>query len=295
MYGLRQLARGVRDPSLALSEAVDLYFDRVAAHEGVDFFARDWDTLVVLDACRYDLFAECADFTDVEAVQSPASQTEEFLEKTVAGRTLDDTVYVSANPQVTRVDASFADVVPLWESAWDEALRTVPPEAVVDAVLDRTEAFADKRLVVHFVQPHIPFIGPTGEELSQPSFQGDVLENRGESVDNVWMRLRRGELDEQRVRAAYRENLELALPEVRRLVESLDGRTVVTSDHGNAFGEWWTYGHPPNRHIDALTRVPWATVESGERRPVTPADRTVSTAEVGDDRVSERLEHLGYV
>lgn len=296
MYSLRQVSRGVRDPSLVLSEAVDQYFQRFSTHEGVNFFNQDWDTMVILDGCRYDLAADCSEFPGaLDAIQSPASQTTEFLQKTVADRTFPDTVYVSANPQLTRVDAEFADVVPLWESAWDDDRRTVPPHAVVDALEDSTEAFVDKRLVVHFVQPHIPFIGPTGDQFEQPSFQGDVLENRGAAVDNVWMQLRRGKVAKEEVRRAYKENLQIALPAVSRLLDLVDGKTVITSDHGNAFGEWWTYGHPPGRHIDALTRVPWATVNTGQRPEITTTSKTISTADLDDDAVTNRLKHLGYV
>lgn len=296
MYSLQQIRRGVQDPSLVLGEAAGVYLDRFTSHEGVDFFERDWDSMLILDACRYDLFRATNELDGrLDSVQSPASQTTEFLEKTVDGETLADTVYVSANPQVTRVDADFADVVPLWEDGWDDESRTVRPETVADDVLDRRDEYADKRLVVHFVQPHIPFIGPTGETFEQPSLQGGVLENRGERVQNVWMRLRRGELDEDEVWRAYRENLVVALPAVERLLDALEGKTVVTSDHGNAFGEWFTYGHPPERHIDPLTHVPWFVSENGPRRETTDADETVSTTDLSTAAVRDRLSHLGYV
>ncbi len=296
MHWLEQIRRGFQDPSLVLGAAVGVYFDRFSTHRGVNFFTRDWDTLIILDACRYDLFEAIPSLDgQLSAFQSPASQTREFLEATIEGQTLADMVYISANPQVTRVEASFADVIPLWRLAWDNQKQTVPPDAVADHVLRRIDEFDDKRVVIHFVQPHIPFIGPTGETFAQPSLQGDVLRNRGDGVQNVWMRLRRGELDEVEVWRAYRENLELALPAVWRLVNGIDGKTVVTSDHGNAFGEWWTYGHPPTRHIDPLTRVPWLVVENGPRRQIVEAEETVTTTAIEGDDVHERLAHLGYV
>lgn len=289
-----KIRRGLRNPSMVLGALYDVYFSRLASHEGVDFFARDWDNLLVLDACRYDLFEAVSTLPgDLSPVHSPASQTREFLEKTVDGRTFEDVVYATANPQLTRVDARFADVVPLWEDAWDDELGTVPADRVVDWLLDHRERFDDKRLVAHFVQPHIPFVGPTGRRLRQPGFQGDVLPNRGDDVENVWQRLRKGEVSKAVVWEAYRENLELALPAVERLVRAVAGKTVVTSDHGNALGEWLVFGHPPNRHIDALTRVPWLTID-GARRECTPAEDTVATRDIDPTAVTERLRHLGY-
>lgn len=46
--------------------------------------------------------------------------------------------------------------------------------------------------------------------------------------------------------------------EVSELLKNLsDKKVVITSDHGEAFGEWGIYGHPGGVYIKALTEVPW--------------------------------------
>ena len=58
----------------------------------------------------------------------------------------------------------------------------------------------------------------------------------------------------------------------RTLIESLDGKTVVTSDHGNLFGRrLWPiplqkYGHPPGLRFPELIEVPWHETPFENRR-----------------------------
>jgi len=61
MYSPDQVWRGIRLPRRAFLEAWRLYNRRVRGRTGIEVMAADWDTLVVLDACRYDLFTEIND------------------------------------------------------------------------------------------------------------------------------------------------------------------------------------------------------------------------------------------
>ncbi|MFB6225474.1 MAG: hypothetical protein ABEI13_03390, partial [Candidatus Paceibacteria bacterium] len=93
---------------------------------------------------------------------------------------------------------------------------------------------------------------------------------------NVWQRLKKGELKKEEVREAYRENLEVALPAVKQLIRNLSGKTVVTSDHGNVFGELVfpipirIYGHPAGFRLEGLTKVPWVEFSYDNRRNIEP-------------------------
>lgn len=124
----------------------------------------------------------------------------------------------------------------------------------------------------------------------------EVVDER-EGIRDPWMAVEAGLVDHDTLWAAYRSNLELVMEPVWRLVESLDGKTVVTSDHGNLIGErGWPvpmrlYGHPTGVRLPGLVRVPWATVE-GERREIEGEETTDNLAD--DGVVAERLEDLGY-
>jgi hypothetical protein len=79
-----------------------------------------------------------------------------------------DTVYLTANPNLKpEYEPCFYQVFRLWESEWDEELNTATPDRVTERALDVASELPHKRLVVHFIQPHRPFIGEIGRKLSQ--------------------------------------------------------------------------------------------------------------------------------
>jgi hypothetical protein len=148
------------------------------------------------------------------------------------------------------------------------------------------------------VQPHFPFIGNTGREIQQRGFteedrHGKKSDNNNTQHEHIWQRLEQGELDKKIVWKAYRENLELALTEVNRLLANIDGKPVLTSDHGNALGSWRTYGHPCGRYHPSLVIVPWFEPEFDSRRTITEneLDQKLDTTA----KITERLEDLGYI
>ncbi|WP_053772543.1 hypothetical protein [Halorubrum tropicale] len=88
-------------------------------------------------------------------------------------------------------------------------------------------------------------------------------------------------------------NLRLALDEIELLLENVEAETVViTSDHGNALGEWLVYGHPPTMPMDCLRVVPWIETTAADRGEYEPE------IEPGVDHETDREEQLaalGYV
>ena len=188
--------------------------------DGINFLEQDWDVLIVLDACRYDLFKRNNPFdASVEKVQSNASQTREYIENNFVDQDCRDTVYVTASPQFADFNLQFAHIEHVWENHWDEELRTVLPESVTDAAIDVADSYDNKRIIVHYMQPHYPFIGPTGRELSE---QATFVPNPKHL--SVWEQLSAGRLSEDIVREAYEENLSIVLPEVERLVANVEGK-----------------------------------------------------------------------
>lgn len=292
-----------------LVRTVGAYQDMRGA-DGCDVMAEDWDTLIVLDACRYDTFERYNPIPGaLSSRRSRGSATVEFLEANFSGGTFHDTVYVNAHPNVTRhLDESFHDRLDVWRDEWDDDLNTVPPGPVTAAVERAHERYPRKRLIVHYLQPHCPFIGPWARANLAPQAgiahtRAQVLGEEPDSDDGqyAWNQLRAGLVSAERLRRAYEENLQLVLPHVAHLVATLDGKTVVTSDHGNLFGERVfpspvrLYEHPPGLHADSLVTVPWLTVDASSRRTITaepPVRDDPATA--NDSALADHLHHLGY-
>jgi hypothetical protein len=225
----------------------------------------------------------------------------EFLETNTAGKQLHDVVYVTANPHVYHLEpATFHAVVDTLDR-WDPTLQTVPPGIVTNAALEAAAQYPHKRMLIHYMQPHYPFLGPTGYKLDhrghRPHADADVLRE-----PNIWAILqwqKDPSITEEMVRQAYIENLELVLEHVHTLLDEFEGRTVVSADHGNLIGDrLWPipvrgYGHPPGLRAPALIEVPWLIHDEGPRRVVRP-DRPVDPPDHSADRLDSKLRALGY-
>ncbi|WP_340101527.1 hypothetical protein [Salinibaculum salinum] len=290
-----------------LTHVVSRYYEFIG-HEGTPVTADDWDNLLVLDACRYDLFTEAFNDSDLPGIlekrRSVDSATPGFLEGTFGEGTYHDTVYVTANPYVRLLldDDTFHAVVDVWEDDWDDEYNTVFPDVLAERALSAAERYSDKRLIIHFIQPHYPFVGDV--QIGEPSdftIRDHALGNDDAVAESLtpFERLERGELDHNAVWEAYLSNLKLAFPAVRRLMYNLRGKTVVTADHGNALGERASpfpirvYGHPLGIKIPALTDVPWLKHQNGDRKPITAEPPTAECRDV-DTETQERLRSLGY-
>lgn len=306
MYSAKQLRRGLAHPNLILREMNRLYHTRMDScaynRDGLDVMHADWDNLLLLDACRYDMFESESTLPGrLTSVRSRGSNTVEFLRGNVAGRDLRDVVYVTANPQYHRhreeLDAMFHAVINIWESdGWDDEYNTVLPEVATEYAERAAAEYPDKRLFVHYVQPHYPFLN------SETQFDKNHLHNEGDETIDFWHEIFFGKksINRSLVWEVYVDNLRRALPHVNDLMESLTGKTVVTADHGNMVGERagpvpvTEWGHPKGIYVDELVKVPWLEYENGERRKITASDSLENDADVEDDVVMNRLKELGY-
>jgi hypothetical protein len=196
--------------------------------------AEEWDNLIVLDGCRADLFRKTVQlerFNEYRTVTSLGSGSEEWTRKNFVDTRFGgvrpgfgDTVYVTSNPYTTRVAGeSFYDLVEVHATDFDDDIGQVRPGPVADATKKAHREYPNKRLIAHFMQPHAPF------------FVSNWL---SAEPNEEWNLFRAGHLSRDEMWRAYRETLEHVMEYVKPLVEELDGRTVVTADHGNAFGEW---------------------------------------------------------
>jgi hypothetical protein len=265
-------------------------------HPGTHIYEREWDLLIVVDACRLDLMREvAADYDyidDVGSFRSLDSMTLLWMAKNFVPEYADEmaeTAYVCGNPfSADALDAEdFLDLDEVWRYAWDEP-GTVPPRAITGRTIAAGRARQPDRLIAHYMQPHCPF-------LSRPDLtRGKHLDKFGrQEWDDVWQKLQAGKLTREEVWAGYRENLQLALEEVALLLENVDAeRTVITSDHGNALGEWLVYGHPPSMPMDCLRVVPWVEATAVDRGTHEPETEARPDGETGRE---EQLAALGYV
>lgn len=298
MYSFADLATAVRDPYRGFVELNCLYYKyRSSApyfDEGVDIFAEDWDNLVILDACRADEYSRyCLSGGDLEYRISRAGATDEFLTANFSNRDLHDTIYVSGNPWYVRLRDQlnssvykFINVRGKSETSKDDGINelTIGPGPITAAAKRTAKRYPNKRLIVHYIQPHTPYIGPTGQK-------------EFEVTRGMWNQVKESDVSDKTLRKAYRENLKIVLNDVEQLINELPGRSVVTADHGEYLGERSrpipvkTYGHFAGLYTEPLVRIPWHVFASENRKSFISEE---PEAQDTDESVSEQLEALGY-
>jgi hypothetical protein len=260
-------------------------------------YDRDWDVIVILDACRADsLRTVTPEYTwlpeSVPALWSVGSMSVEWMEHTFTDAYADelaDTAYVTANPYShDHVNTSqFAFVDEVWRDGWDREAGTVPAETVTKRAVSVARTREPNRLIVHYMQPHFPSVpDPIGSPISADDFGSQELA--------VWDEVRSGRVDIDRVRASHLENLRYVLNAVDDLRRNVDARkAIVSADHGECFGEYGFYGHPENKPIPSLRRVPWAEIQMRDMGTIDSAEE-YTTEQSSTTQVDERLNALGY-
>jgi hypothetical protein len=213
-----------------------------------------------------------------------------------------DTVYIAANA-VVGTSADRVDVYKL-VGLWNEIQQgdhddVVDPESVVKEALTLSDKYPNKRLIIHFLQPHTPFIRRDGQRI--------LVDSPYRDYDAA----RNGDISNEEIKAVYKENIEHVLDHVDDLIQQLDGQTVVTADHGELLGEgvgilteilhprWsirerrnFDYGHYSHLRKPELVNVPWLVIEDNERRDIVAEDPV--GVEMKSRDFEEHLKALGY-
>lgn len=264
-------------------------------------YDRDWDVMIILDACRHDMYERRV--RSCPSIWSVAGSSAEWMTKTFGqadSTELDRTAYVTSNPFSTRSDAldgiELGLLDEVWRDGWDDNLGTVPARPVTDRGIAAARSDKFDRVIIHYMQPHYPFIGgledgatPIGK-LDQETF-GKVGDDLG-----MWDRVLLGELDSEEVLEAYDANLDYVMEDVRLLLKNIEGKAVISADHGNAIGEWGQWGHRPQIPHPGMRSVPWDVHHCIDEETYQPDTKLKDTSQENvDDVVSSRLQELGYL
>lgn len=282
---------------------------------GVNVMEEDWDNLLLLDACRFNTFRKVNDLNGrLEKRLSRGSMSREFIENNFFGGQFHDTVYVTANPYVKDIKpGTFHAVISLLDE-WNKNHQTVTPDTVKKAVEEASREYNDKRIIAHFMQPHQPYLGNKANEIeartnaatevqdwnTNPRYASEKVDKNGTVITHQEA-AKRVDIDvsDKDLRSAYRETLEIALEKVKQLLDILNGKTIISSDHGELLGERCCplgnkrYGHPRGSYAPELRKVPWFVIMSGQRRNISSGEP--ERYKIGSsEHIDSRLKQLGY-
>lgn len=336
---LQKLKKAAQNPRLAMyhvqsesESAIYNWFEKVRKinftrkhGSGVDVMSKDWDNLIILDACRYDIFRQHHDFSGcLDNITSCASKTPEFVDKTFLGREFHDTIYITANPHAEDLTQdTFFKILKIYDqNKIDDALSDSHNVArpgsthhqVCTAAVDANKRFPNKRLIIHFMPPHFPALGEGADSIRHKvkkehditfrqinRIRGcEYTNTEGQSLANLEQAAVEGYISFEDVKTCYIENLKLVLQQVQQLSEEINGKSIITSDHGELLGKKTVYtpqktrtGHHREVYVPELRIVPWFTLDYNERRDINIGDPIVDDR-VETEKVTSRLKSLGY-
>lgn len=252
---------------------------------------RDWDVLVIMDACRVDALRTVVDGDDrfpagdeVRRVVSPASTSAEFMWSQFTRGAADEksgAALVCSNPFTAKCEGVSDDQWRRVESVWRYHADTgpidaTPPRPVTDTAITVGRETDLDRIIVWYMQPHFP-----ARRLNQTG---------------VFKKIRDGEISHQRAWEAYVDNIQWVLDDIALLTQNLDAETVVlTADHGESFGEYGVYGHAPNIPTPQLKLVPWLSLSATDTGSHEPTYESSREEEAKDADVDDQLSALGYL
>lgn len=331
---IENLKRGLSNPFQFVDEILLQHFYRIPSTlinsrwlMGTNIFSQDWDMLIILDCCRVDALREIAPeyeyIETVETMKSVGGSTPEWMANTFTPDYVDEirkTTYLTSTAQLRamleeRLPARnkftdghiaynllrYCNTVDISELDRAEYLfkyeakgqsgplghteGATPPRYLTDRAITNGRERSPERLVIHYLQPHAPYAANAlkeDRELRQYEERPLRYLRVTGDFDLVWN--------------TYMDELRYVLDDVELLLDNYDADTVViTSDHGEAFGEYGIYGHTVGSLHPMVRNVPWAVTsgtDSGAYEPsITDPEES---ADAIDGSTEEMLEALGY-
>lgn len=252
-------------------------------------FNKNWDILIILDACRYDIFRKyCWDYLGdgwLRKLYSPGTWTVGWLLRTFRKKEMKDVIYISSNPYINSKDlvtpfkskGKFCKVVDVCGGGFDTLYTFLSPIEVNKFSFVTMDLNRDKKFIIHYMQPHEPYF-LYGDEVFKSKFNiirriifeflsdrivWTVLEKLnfppGSYMENIWRKF-----EENGIKIGYEDNLKIVLESVNLLIKKYPKkRIVITADHGERLGERGRFSHG-GRRDRWVTEIPWFVV--GEKK-----------------------------
>lgn len=249
-----------------------------------DILKTDWDIIIILDACRYDMFKEVIGNkffgSIVHKADSEASYTAAWFRKHFINSTrYKDVIYISGNPQVNSYGVNlktadvFFDVYNSWET--EENNFRVREDALY--VYKNYE----NRMIIHFLPPHYPYLFDSKKfnpfNLIYKVFPSSILKK----INRIFIKNNKNKFKlnknarpisrieetyklvytNKQIKDAYKRNLLNGLVHVAYIITHIKNKKIIiTSDHAEYLGENGRYGHGGVR-TELITTVPYVVIE----------------------------------
>lgn len=247
---------------------------------------KNWDNLILLDSYRADYFEEYSSISgELSTISSKGTWSLEFIVNNFQGSEFHDTIVVTSNPYYKRYSKlsqdTFYSIIYCEKTEGIQSFDDVSKKAI-----EMNEKYPDKRLIIHYMKPHAPHIGETSDRLRDE--YSDVY-------PGMFMLYRSGVIQKHVLEQSYIDTISIIEPKVQEVLNKIDGKSVVSADHGENLGEkhhgLTQVGH--GNPTPECYRVPWLEIECSERREVVE-DPPIKSASVDEEVIERNLRALGY-
>ena len=133
--------------------------------EDIDLLKKDWGVLIILDACRYDIFSEVyRPILKKKGVLKKAithcSGTKEWMVGNIYNKDCGDIIYVDPIVMFDNFvpKHNFFKVEMVWKKYWDYDYGTINPKDMTDVAIELIKKNPEKRFIIHYHQPHPPYL-----------------------------------------------------------------------------------------------------------------------------------------
>lgn len=309
-YGKDDIVRGLKDPQRIVEEAKYLYKSSLFKYKYRNTdkgnpIMEDWDNLILLDSCRYDILQQTGVFDEEVGYKILRSSTSpEFCEEYIHGNEFQDSIYVTGNPYGAQVDDNiFYNKYSTFNADIKNINKSWHPETVYQLAVENHKENPNKRMMVHFMQPHFPYFGDRAEELRNELREegyifwawneelGDEDKNRDDVITTLMAAAKDGLISVDDLTEIYIDNIEIAAEYVKKLANEVGGKTVVSADHGEMLR--WKIGHSVDLYTEGLRKVPWVVLDYDQRRETYEEEPQISQNVVDSD-IEAQLGALGY-
>lgn len=273
---------------------------------------KEWDVLIILDACRVDLLEEVAE--DYDFIETPphntmwsaGSYSEGWLKNNFTGEKYNDyksdmenMIYVSGNPFTGDVldDKKFQKLDNVWKYGWNTDDGYMPPDIITDKSISYYRNENPDRMIIHYMQPHIPFITESKSGYTVNTDIGYRIDKnkfaspRKLNEKSPWKLYADSEIQHDEIWGAYKSTLHFVLQSVEKLLKNIDAeKVIISADHGESLGKFGIYGHKRDLQIKSLRNVPWVQTNATNIENYEPPEYDNQKL----DNKEEQLEALGY-
>jgi hypothetical protein len=140
------------------------------------------------------------------------------------------------------------------------------------------------RLILQYHQPHTPWFSEAlaeGRDLEYHEYDWWNYYTETGDVETIWQ--------------SYMSDLRYVLDDIELLLDNLEAETVaISSDHGEAFGEYGILGHKLGSLHPKVRKVPWVETSGQDDGSYQPTVEEPDNSKMSREKLDDQLDALGY-